>query len=107
MPNPGQQLHFRIAALGMVLGAFAAPATLRAQAAAQRVEIEAFRDSLAPLVDTIPLVIAEKILIARATHEARDSGMVHLRLGFLALRLGDLAGKQHFEDAASEFQWVV
>ena len=81
--------------------------SVRAQSPAQRVEIEAFRDSLAPLSDTIPMVILEKRLIARAAHEARDSAMVHLRLGFLGLRLGDLADKQHFVDAASEFQWVV
>ena len=78
-----------------------------AQTPAQRVEVEAFRDSIAPLTDSITLVMAEKRLIARASREARDSAMVHLRLGFLALRLGDLAGKKHYDDAASEFQWVV
>ncbi len=34
--------------------------------------------------------------------------MRHLRLGFLALRLGDLAGGAgHYDDAASEFQWAI
>ena len=34
--------------------------------------------------------------------------MRHLRLGFLALRLGDLAGRAgHYDDAASEFQWAI
>ncbi|HXE58848.1 MAG TPA: hypothetical protein VNK43_12675, partial [Gemmatimonadales bacterium] len=31
----------------------------------------------------------------------------HLRLGFLALRLGELGGKAHYEDAASEFEWAA
>jgi len=91
--------------LGACLALCAVP--LRAQSPAQRTEIEAYRDSLAPLADSVSLIVAEKRIIARASHEARDSAMVHLRLGFLALRLGDLAGKKHYEDAASEFQWVV
>ncbi len=57
--------------------------------------------------DSLKLLAAEKIQIAHASHELRDSAMAHLRLGFLALRLGDLSGKKHYEDAASEFQWVV
>ena len=100
--TPARRCSWHVA-LGLAL--FTLP--VAAQAPAQRAEIEAFRDSLAPLADTIPLVIFEKRLIARASREARDSAMVHLRLGFLALRLGDLAGKKHYEDAASEFQWVV
>jgi tetratricopeptide (TPR) repeat protein len=83
------------------------PLHLPAQSPTQRAEIEIFRDSLAPLRDSASLVVAERDLIARASHLYRDTAMVHLRLGFLALRLGDLGGKQHYNDAASEFQWVV
>ena len=97
----------RIGAVSGVAAVFLCAGIAHAQSPVQRVEIEIFRDSLAPLTDTIPLVILEKRLIARASHEARDSAMVHLRLGFLGLRLGDLAGKKHYDDAASEFQWVV
>ena len=37
----------------------------------------------------------------------RDNTMLHLRLGFLSLRYGDLAGGPHYEDAASEFEWAT
>jgi GWxTD domain-containing protein len=33
--------------------------------------------------------------------------MIHLKLGFLSLRLGDLGGQDHYDDAASEFQWAI
>ncbi|HEY3933553.1 MAG TPA: hypothetical protein VGL65_02965 [Gemmatimonadales bacterium] len=78
-----------------------------AQSTAQRAEIETFRDSLAAVNDSVSLLAAEKHLIAHASRELRDSAMAHLRLGFLALRLGDVAGHKHYEDAASEFQWAV
>ena len=100
-----KHVSLRIGRLAVALVLFASP--LRAQAPPQRIELEAYRDSLAPLVDSLALIASEKRLIARASHDARDSAMVHLRLGFLGLRLGDLAGKKHYEDAASEFQWVV
>jgi GWxTD domain-containing protein len=32
---------------------------------------------------------------------------MHLKLGFLSLRLGDLGGQSHYDDAASEFQWAI
>jgi tetratricopeptide (TPR) repeat protein len=93
----------RIAVAVFVLAATRLPA----QTPTQRAEIEIFRDSLAPLRDSVSLLAAEHELIARASRQYRDSAMVHLRLGFLALHLGDLSGKKHYEDAASEFQWVV
>ncbi|MGG7377514.1 tetratricopeptide repeat protein, partial [Escherichia coli] len=37
----------------------------------------------------------------------RNNAFVHLRLGFLSLRLGDLGGQSHYDDAASEFQWAI
>ncbi|MGH7594398.1 MAG: hypothetical protein ACRELE_11190, partial [Gemmatimonadales bacterium] len=80
---------------------------LAAQSPAQRGQIEAFRDSIAAVADSAALGVLEKRLIGHASHELRDSAMVHLRLGFLALRLGDISGRNHYEDAASEFQWVV
>ena len=73
----------------------------------QRVQIESFRDSLATVTDSFQLLIAERVLVAHASHELRDSAMAHLRLGFIAMRLGDLSGKQHFDAAASEFQWAT
>jgi GWxTD domain-containing protein len=41
------------------------------------------------------------------TKADRSNPMSHLRLGFLALRLGELSGTSHFDDAASEFQWAI
>ena len=83
------------------------PVGASAQSPVQREQIEAFRDSIAAVKDTVALNALEKGLISHASHELRDSAMVHVRLGFVALRLGDLSGRKHFEDAASEFQWVV
>jgi tetratricopeptide (TPR) repeat protein len=80
---------------------------LPAQSVAQRAEIEAFRDSIGAISDSVPLITAEKLLIAHASHELRDSAMAHIRLGFISMRLGDLSGKQHYENAASEFQWAT
>jgi GWxTD domain-containing protein len=92
-----------VVALGLVLVA-ALPA--RAQEPAQRAELDAFRDSLAATVDSVGLLALEKRLIERAKAD-RNNPMSHLRLGFLSLRLGELGGQSHYEDAASEFQWAI
>ncbi len=78
----------------------------RAQSAEQRAALERFRDSLSATRDTLPLLRLERSLIEVAK-VARDSTPLHLRLGFLALRLGELGGRSHFDDAASEFQWSI
>ncbi|MGH7582043.1 MAG: hypothetical protein ACREL5_02310, partial [Gemmatimonadales bacterium] len=83
------------------------PGSLSAQSSAERDSIEAFRDSIGAVNDSVSLLRFERELIGHASKELRDSAMVHLRLGFLAMRLGDLSGKRHFEDAASEFQWAL
>lgn len=77
-----------------------------AQAPAERAALEAFRDSLAATSDTMGLRRLESGLIEVAKGD-RDNPLAHLRLGFVALRLGDLGGKSHYEDAASEFQWAI
>ena len=76
-----------------------------AQSAAQRVEIATFRDSLNGVRDTFALKHLEKRLINVAKVQ-RDSAMIHLRLGFLSLRMGDLGGHSHYDDAGSEFEWA-
>ncbi|HEY4319580.1 MAG TPA: hypothetical protein VGM77_00265 [Gemmatimonadales bacterium] len=83
------------------------PGTAGAQSIAERTQLEAYRDSLARITDSIPLLAVERTQLGHAAHELRDSTTAHLRLGFLALRLGDLAGHKHYDDAASEFQWAV
>lgn len=77
-----------------------------AQEPAQRAELQRFRDSLAGTADSVGLLALEKRLIDQAKANRNDP-MIHLRLGFLSLRLGDLGGQSHYEDAASEFQWAI
>ena len=81
-------------------------APLRAQAADQRAAIEAWRDTLSQINDTILLLRRERLLIIDAKAD-RNNAMIHLRLGFLSLRFGDLVGTPHYDDAASEFEWAT
>lgn len=76
-----------------------------AQSAAQRAEIATFRDSLAAVKDTFALKELEKRLI-NVAKTRREDAMLHLRLGFLSLRMGDLGGHGHYDDAGSEFEWA-
>lgn len=86
------------------LVALAPGALLAAQEPADRVALERLRDSLAGVADSIPLKRLEAATIEVAKRQ-RDDPMIHLRLGFIAYRLGELAGKSHWEDAAGEFEW--
>jgi len=79
---------------------------LKAQAPEQRAAIEAWRDTLNQTTDTIMLLRWERLTITEAKAD-RNNTMLHLRLGFLSLRYGALAGGPHFEDAASEFEWAT
>ena len=83
-----------------------AVAPAAAQEPAQRAELERFRDSLSATSDSVGLLALEKRLIDQAKAD-RNNPMVHLRLGFIGLRLGELGGQSHYEDAASEFQWAI
>jgi GWxTD domain-containing protein len=84
----------------------ALPLPLRAQSPEERAEIERFRDSLASNSDSTGLLVLEKRMIEQAKAD-RNNALMHLKLGFLSLRLGDLGGQSHYEDAASEFQWAI
>jgi GWxTD domain-containing protein len=68
--------------------------------------LERFRDSIAATVDSVGLLGLEKRMID-STKADRNNGLMHLKLGFLSLRLGDLGGQAHYDDAASEFQWAI
>jgi GWxTD domain-containing protein len=68
--------------------------------------LERFRDSIASTVDSVGLLALEKRMID-STKADRNNGLMHLKLGFLSLRLGDLGGQAHYDDAASEFQWAI
>jgi tetratricopeptide (TPR) repeat protein len=76
------------------------------QVPGDRVALERFRDSLLTTADSMGLLDLEKRMIA-ATKADRNNALSHLRLGFLSLRLGDLGGQAHYDDAASEFQWAI
>src|SRR5256712_3709190 len=77
-----------------------------AQSPADRVAIESLRDSLALVTDSVALARLEATTIELAK-QRRDDPLVHLRLGFIADRLGDLTkNKSHYDDAAGEFEWA-
>lgn len=86
------------------------PGSIVGQSPAQRAEIERFRDSIAAISDAGVLRGLENDLMAVARQD-RSNAMLHLRLGFLALRLGELSeddqARRHFDDAGSEFEWAT
>ncbi|HXJ31496.1 MAG TPA: hypothetical protein VNG35_12695, partial [Gemmatimonadales bacterium] len=78
----------------------------RAQAPAERADLERLRDSLATAVDSQSLKRLEAATIEVAKRD-RDNPLIHLRLGFIAYRLGEIAkSKPHYDDAAGEFEWA-
>lgn len=79
---------------------------LAAQAPTERRQLIAWRDSLAAASDTLALRQGEAALIKQA-RQAPDNALLHLRLGLVALRLGDLGARRAYDDAASEFQWAT
>jgi tetratricopeptide (TPR) repeat protein len=81
--------------------------SVAAQAPADRAAIVAFRDSLSQVADTLALGRLEAAMIEVARAD-RDNALPHLRLGFLAYRLGEAGGgKSHYDDAAGEFEWAT
>jgi GWxTD domain-containing protein len=88
----------------LVLACVTAP--LSGQAPSQRRLLVAVRDSLGRLEDPTVLRQGEAEMIARA-RQAPDDAMLHLRLGLVALRLGELGIRKAYDDAASEFQWAT
>ena len=105
MVSPGLCCR-RLASLALVLILAACSSRLRAQTPEDRAMLEAFRDSLAGTSDSTGLLALERRLIDSAK-VSRNDAVIHLRLGFLSLRLGDLGGQAHYDDAASEFQWAI
>ncbi len=82
------------------------PTAARGQDPSDRAGLERFLDSLAATSDSNGLLALEKRLIQSAKAD-RTNGLLHLKLGFLSLRLGELGGQAHYDDAASEFQWAI
>ncbi len=83
-----------------------APRPALAQAPAERAAVIALRDSLAAVTDTAALRRLEAATIGVARVQ-RDNPMLHLRLGFIAYRLGELGHKKSYDDAAGEFEWAA
>jgi GWxTD domain-containing protein len=81
-------------------------ASLAAQDLSDRLALERLRDSLAGVADSVALQRLESATIELAKGQ-RDDPMIHLRLGFIAYRLGELGGKSHWDDAAGEFEWAA
>lgn len=98
----------RLSAWALFLVATAAP--LPGQSATQRRDLERFRDSVSALTEVPDLKAVEAGLIARARTD-RSNAMLHLQLGFLALRLAEVeqgeARRRHYDDAAGEFEWAT
>ena len=91
----------------LLIAALAAtPTLLGAQEQGDRRELMRFRDSLASVSDSTSLLSLENRLIAEAKGD-RDNAMRHLRLGLVALRLGELGSQSRFDDAAGEFSWAT
>jgi GWxTD domain-containing protein len=82
------------------------PLGARAQSPDQRLALEHFRDSLAATSDSNGLLVLEKHLIDSAKAD-RNNTYLHLKLGFVSLKLGEMGGHSHYDDAASEFQWAI
>ena len=76
------------------------------QAPADRANLELLRDSLSLVTDSVALGRLEAATIEIAKTN-RDDPLIHLRLGFIAYRLGEITkNKSHYDDAAGEFEWA-
>ena len=91
----------------MILLCGAAAPALEAQSVAQRDSIERLREQLAAMSDSVELLAREARLIEDARVD-RGNAFLHLVLGFVGYRLGEVTeGNTHFDDAAGEFEWAA
>lgn len=98
----GRLRRLLLSATLLVGGATQAPAQ-GPEAVSRLLEVRA---RLAAESDSLALRRRESQLIELARSN-RDSTLLHLELGLVALRLGELGGRRHFDDAASEFEWAA
>jgi len=100
-------MSIRIVAAAAALGAVGLVRLAAAQEPGHRASLEALRAELAGVADSAALLAREADGIARARIH-RDSTILHLELGFLAYRLGEVTGnRRHYDDAAGEFEWAA
>jgi hypothetical protein len=77
-----------------------------AQASARSIML-AFRDSIGAVRNVTAIRALEHRTLAIA-HGDRNDPVIHLRLGFIGLRLGDLTRNSNdYRDAVGEFQWAA
>src|SRR3989442_1983223 len=80
---------------------------LSAQSPTERAAIEALRDSLARVTDSLSLQRIEAATIQVAKQDRADP-FLHVRLGYIAHRRGEIANtKPHYDAAAGEFEWAA
>ncbi len=89
--------------VGLALGSLAVRTA--AQSPQERRQIDALRDTLGLVTDTMALHEREALLL-RAALRSREEPFYHLYLGTLALRQGELGGVAHFDESAAEFRWA-
>ena len=106
MPSDSRTLPGTAGSLTSLLALCLLGSVLYAQTPEQRRAIDGFRDTLQTITDSTLLQSREERLL-RAAQRTRNDAMLHLRLGQLALRQGDLGGPSHLDDAASEFNWAT
>lgn len=96
----------RLARYLPVLWLVALPLSLRAQTPDERLRLDSLHRTADAFTDSLALAATERARIAYA-REHRDDPFIHMELGWVARRLGDLTGnKQRYDDAAGEFQWA-
>jgi GWxTD domain-containing protein len=79
----------------------------RAQQPAERATLDSIRAACEAQSDSVSLIRREqeRIAVARAD---RDNAMLHMELGYLAYRLGEITrSHRRYDDAAGEFQWAT
>jgi len=95
-----------LVSLSLFLAPFAPPSA-HAQSPAERARLDSLRTALTAEADSSALLAREQRRIAVA-RQNREDPMIHLELGGIAYRLGELTGAdKHFDDAAGEFEWAA
>jgi len=88
------------------LVAAAGPARLAAQEPPDRARLDSLAGAFGTITDSTALLATETSRIAWAK-DHRDDPLIHLELGVLAYRIGELTrNAKHFDDAAGEFEWA-
>lgn len=89
-----------------VLPSLLIASTALGQSVDERRQIDAFRDTLHMVTDTMALRERQALML-RAAARSRSEPFYHLYLGTLALRQGELGGPSHLDLAAAEFRWAA